>query len=182
MAKRKSSYKGMRRFDLTIKGPFYKEYKLSAYASNDAPGLAIHKKVTWDRDEPRERSGWTVSHMPSGMGLIADYSFPNIADAMEFCRNINGFDWTLPEEELDKEGSRPAVRAAKAAHMNGISVENLSQPDEPPQPEPKRTHHIIRRSEKGTGYEVINTSNDEIVKTFIHRGPAAEFAKKRSTS
>lgn len=148
-----------------------------AYLSETA-GLAVNRNVTYVPGSSDHKLGntWQVTHISTGKRILTSDGVSTKREASEIAARLNGHaDWT--EEEPIKERSdelRTLLRKITKEVVNGLEPGTLS-----PETEPKKTaRRFVVRKLDDFGYGVIDAESGSVTEKHMHRGVAAQAAKK----
>lgn len=166
----------MKEIDVSLQVSGQKSMTVNAYEDASVPGLAMHREVQWvpAKGEHKFTSKWTITHIASGLTLCRpSETLETLGEAKQVVKLINDFDWTR-EEPTTQIGIMNAFQGAIGMVRDATDREEVSEAPE------RSSRFVIRRNSEGPGYVVVDTSTDQVIETFMHRGMASNFAKEQN--
>jgi hypothetical protein len=143
------------------------EKQVEAYLT-ETNGLVVHRVYVYQpgQDDHKETSLWTITHAPSGLGLLGpDRYQTTMAAAKSLAKSLGeAMDWSGSADTLDPKAVFAAVENIT---VSGVDV-----------PVPIKQGRFVIRRARGKGYEVVDSETDEVIETIPHRGLAATKARE----
>jgi hypothetical protein len=166
--------------EVSVKVTQQEHMTIEAYQS-PTPGLVVHRQVRWSpgKEEHKFTSKWQVTHAKSGLGLLTPSKcLPRQKDAIKFSRRLSGLtSW----EDFDADrlsNDESLLTKVKSAHEGIIREQKAEDEGEFVVDEEYMPRYTIVRNRETRKYDVIDTTKEETVKTFSHRGTAWKEAHR----